>query len=115
MQSIVRTLRTTTRQGSRYSGPDDAFLREFAPLVERASEIFGAVHDHEEPERGSASEELCGRVQDALRQVDEERTRMRERWDDENWPVYSGLLTDVERLFEEIDQGYENSTRADRD
>lgn len=114
VQSMVRTLRTTTRRGSRYPGPDDAFLREFAPLVERASDIFRAVHDYEEPEHRVASEDLCARVEDALRLLDEERSRMRERWDDENWPVYSGLLTDLERIFEEIDQGYENSTRADR-
>lgn len=113
VQSIIRTLRTTTRNGSRFSEPYDAFLREFAPLLQHASDVFRTVHDSEEPEHSAASEDLCARVDEALRLVDEVRVGMRERWDDENWPVYSALITDVERLFEEIDQGYENSTRQD--
>ena len=106
VQSLVRTLRTTTRKGSRFPEPDDAFLREFAPLLDRASDILRTVHDSEEPENDAASADLCEKVDEALSLVDEERTRMRERWDDGNWPVYSALVTDVERLFEEIHQGY---------
>ena len=113
VQSIVRTLRSTTRRGSRYSGPDDAFLREFAPLLERASEILQAVYDAEEPEHPVVSDELRAKVDAALSLVDDERDRMRERWDDGNWPVYSALITDVERIFEEVDQGYEHRTDPD--
>lgn len=114
VQSLVRTLRTTTRQGSRFSEPNDAFLREFASLLEHASDIFRTVHDSEEPEHSTASEDLCAKVDEAMSLVDQVRAGMRERWDDENWPVYSALITDVERLFEEIHQGYENSTREDQ-
>ncbi|GHC72338.1 hypothetical protein GCM10007079_05480 [Nocardiopsis terrae] len=113
VQSMVRTLRTTTRSDSRFPGPGDTFLREFAPLLERASDIFRTIHDSEEPERRVASDELCAQVNEALRLVEQERTRMREQWDDDLWPVHSALLTDAERLFEEINQGYENSTRGD--
>ncbi|WP_017587802.1 FUSC family protein [Nocardiopsis ganjiahuensis] len=113
VQSIVRTLRSTTGEGSRFPGPDDAFLREYAPLLDHASGILQAVYDAEEPEYPEPSAELCARVDEALRLVDEERTRMRESWDDENWPVYSALVTDVERLFEEVNQGYDNSTRGE--
>jgi hypothetical protein len=112
VQSLVRTLRTTTRKGSRFSGPDDGFLREFAPLLERAAEVLRAVHDSEEPEHSAASKDLRAKVSGALRQVDEERVAMRERWDDDNWPVYSAMITDAERLFEEVHQGYENSNRG---
>ncbi|MEU2939526.1 aromatic acid exporter family protein [Nocardiopsis alba] len=111
VQSLVRTLRTTVREGSRFPAPDDAFLRELAPLLERASEIFRLVHDQEEPERRVVSDELRSLIEDTLRGVDENREQVRERWDDACWPVYSALLTDTERLLEELHQGYENTTR----
>ncbi|MEU3018471.1 aromatic acid exporter family protein [Nocardiopsis sp. NPDC007018] len=111
VQSLVRTLRTTTRHGTRFPEPDDAFLREFAPLVERASEVFATVRDSEETGHTTASATLRSMVEDALRQVDEERGALRERWADRNWPVYSALITDVERIFEEIHQGQENTER----
>ncbi len=111
VQSLVRTLRTTTREGSRFSGPHDDFLREFAPLLDHAADVFRTVHDSEEPEHSTASEDLRAKVDHALRLLDEKRVAMRELRDDDNWPVYSALITDVERLFEEVDQGYENSTR----
>ncbi|MEU3309102.1 aromatic acid exporter family protein [Nocardiopsis sp. NPDC006832] len=113
VQSLVRALRSTTRSGSRFSVLDDAFLRELAPLLERASEIFRVVHDQEEPERSTASDDLCAMVDDALRELDRVRERGRREWGDEQWPVYSALLTDVERLLEEVDQGYENAERSD--
>ncbi|MFE1166338.1 aromatic acid exporter family protein [Nocardiopsis sp. NPDC058789] len=113
VQSLVRTLRTTTHGGSRFPEPDDAFLREFAPLVSRASDVFRSVHDSEEPGHTVASDDLRERVEDALRLVDEERDALRERWNDRNWPVYSALITDVERIFEEIHQGQENTERRD--
>ncbi|WP_049570438.1 aromatic acid exporter family protein [Nocardiopsis sp. SBT366] len=113
VQSIVRTLRTTTRRGARFPEPDDAFLREFAPLVERVSDVFQTVHDSEEPGRATVSGDLREKVDEALRKVDEERDALRDRWDDRNWPVYSALITDVERIFEEIHQGQENTERHD--
>lgn len=113
VQSVVQTLRTSTSSSSRGPEPSDAFLREFAPLLEHASDIFRTVHDSEEPEHPVASEDLCAKVDDALRLVDDARAQMREQWDDDRWPVYSALLTDAERIFEEIHQGYENSTRED--
>ncbi|WP_460775371.1 FUSC family protein [Nocardiopsis nanhaiensis] len=113
VQSLVRTLRTTHQSGSRFPAPEDGFLRDLAPLVQRVSDIFRAVHDYGEPDHATASEDLRVMVEDALRQVDSERSRMREEWDDDRWPVYSALLTDIERLFEEIHQGYENSTSED--
>ncbi|GAB3718258.1 FUSC family protein [Nocardiopsis oceani] len=113
VQSLVRTLRTTNTSGSRFPAPEDGFLRDLAPLVQRASDIFRTVHDYGEPDRATVSEDLRVMVEDALRQVDSERSRMREEWDNDRWPVYSALLTDVERLFEEVHQGYENSTHED--
>ncbi|MFE1102477.1 aromatic acid exporter family protein [Nocardiopsis alba] len=113
LQSLVRTLRTTVREGSRFPAPDDAFLRELAPLLERASEIFRLVHDQEEPEHRVVSEELRSLIEDTLRGVDENREQVRRRWDDACWPVYSALLTDTERLVEELHQGYENTTREE--
>ena len=113
VQSLIRTLRTTTRSGSRFTAPDDAFLRELAPLLERASEIFRAVHEKEEPARSVVSDDLSEMVDDVLSRLDGMRERGRREWDDERWPVYSALLTDVERLLEEIAQGYENIERSD--
>ena len=112
VQSLVRTLRTTFRSGTRMPPPDDAFLREFATLMERVSAVFQVVHDSEEPDEQAASEDLAALVEDSLREVDSERERMRQKWDDERWPVYSALLTDVERILEEIHQGHENTTEA---
>lgn len=113
VQSLIRTLRTTTRSGSRFTAPDDAFLRELAPLLERASEIFRAVHEKEEPARSVVSDDLSEMVDDVLSRLDGMRERGRREWDEERWPVYSALLTDVERLLEEIAQGYENIERSD--
>ncbi|SIO86642.1 aromatic acid exporter family protein [Nocardiopsis sp. JB363] len=113
VQSLVRTLRTTTRSGSRFSAPADAFLRELAPLLERASEIFQEVHEQEETAYSAASDDLREMVDDALRELDEVRERVRREWDEESWSVYSALFTDVERLMEEVNQGYENTERSE--
>lgn len=109
VQSLVRTLRTTFRSSSRLPAPDEAFLKEFAPLLERVSEVLRTVHDSEEPEHHAVSEDLRELVEAALREVDAERERMREVWSSEHWPVYSALLTDTERLLEEICEGQENT------
>ncbi|MBR8744362.1 aromatic acid exporter family protein [Nocardiopsis sp. MG754419] len=113
VQSLVRTLRSTTRSDSRFPPPEEAFLRELAPVLERASEIFQTVHDREEPENQAPSENLRAMVEDALGEVDTLRRRVDREWDDERRPVYSALLTDTERLLEEVNQGYENVERAD--
>lgn len=112
LQSLIRTLRTTTRSGSRFTAPEDAFLEELAPLLERASGILRVVHEQEEPERSVVSEDLSEMVDDVLNRLDGIRERGHREWDVEHWPVYSALLTDVERLLEEVAQGYENTERA---
>lgn len=113
VQSLVRTLRTTFRSSSRLPAPDEAFLKEFAPLLERASEVFQVVHDSEEPEHNAASEDLCELVREALRELEAERERLQQVWSSRHWPVYSALLTDTERILEEISEGQENTGDSD--
>lgn len=109
VQSLIRTLRTTNLSNSRFPAPEDGFLRDLSPLIQRVSDVFRMVHDQREPKGKAVSEDLRRMVGEGLSQIDEERERMRQVWDSERWPIYSALLTDVERLLEEIHQGYENT------
>lgn len=113
LRSLVRTLRAALDSGTRSPTLDDAFLREPAPVMERVSKTFALVRDAEEPEHHVPSDDLRALVNEALDKVVERRERMLHSWDDERWPIYGALLTDAERLLEEIDQGRENSTRVD--
>lgn len=112
MMSLVRTLRAALGSGTRSPAPDDLFLQELALVMERVSRAFALVRDAEEPENHVPSDALKALVTDALDQVVEQRERMLRSWDDERWPIQGALLTDAERLLEEIDQGQENSSRA---
>ena len=112
MWSFVQTLRTALDSGTRSPSPDDAFLQGLAPLMEHVSEAFALVRDAKEPENHLPSDDLRTLVREALDKVVEQREGMHRSWDDERWPVYGALLTDTERLLEEIDQGRENSDRA---
>ncbi|MEE2039709.1 aromatic acid exporter family protein [Nocardiopsis sp. CT-R113] len=111
LQSVVRTLRYSTGSRSRYPAPDDAFLRGFAPLMDSAADAFQAVHDAEEPERSSVSADLRACLDAGASGVERAREDLSADWDRERWPVYSALLTDLERVFEELCEGHENSTR----
>lgn len=113
LRSLVRTLRTALDSGTRSPALDDAFLQEPAPVMERASKTFALVRDTEEPEHHVPSDDLRDLVNEALDKVVEQRERMLHSWDDGRWPIYGALLTDAERLLEEIDQGRENSIRID--
>lgn len=113
MRSLVRTLRTALDSGTRSPAIDDAFLQELATVMERVSKTFALVRDAEEPEHHVPSDDLRALVNEALDKVVEQRERMLHSWDDERWPIYGALLTDTERLLEEIDEGRENSTRVD--
>lgn len=112
MRSLVRTLRAALDVGARSPTLDDAFLQELAPVMERVSKTFALVRDTEEPEHHLPSDDLRALVDEVLDKVVEQRERMLRSWDDERWPVYGALLTDVERILEKIDQGQENSSRA---
>lgn len=112
MMSLVRTLRAALGSGTRSPAPDDLFLQELALVMERVSRAFALVRDAEEPENHVPSDALKALVTDALDQVVEQRERTLRSWDDERWPIQGALLTDAERLLEEIDQGQENNSRA---
>jgi hypothetical protein len=109
LQSLIRTLRTAKEGRSRFSEPSDAFLREFAPLLDAAADAFDAVHEAGEPERDTVSADLDSCLEEGLRRIDRAREHMSQDWDGERWPVHSALLTDLERLFEELREGHENS------
>ncbi|MET9794790.1 aromatic acid exporter family protein [Nocardiopsis alba] len=109
VRSLVGTLRANMTEENRFRVPDESFLRELAPLLEQVSEVFAAVRDQQEPENRAASERLSALVERALKGVDERRARMRGRWDDDRWTVYSSLLTDTERVLAEVHQGYETT------
>jgi hypothetical protein len=109
LQSLIRTLRTVKEGRSRFSEPSDAFLREFAPLLDAAADAFDAVHEAGEPERDTVSADLDSCLEEGLRRIDRAREHMSEDWDGERWPVHSALLTDLERMFEELREGHANS------
>ncbi|MFD3686139.1 aromatic acid exporter family protein [Nocardiopsis sp. NPDC058631] len=111
LQSVVRTLRHSTGSRSRYPAPDDAFLRGFAPLMDRAADAFRAVRDAEEPARSSVSDDLRACLDAGTSGVARVREELGADWDRDRWPVYSALLTDLERVFDELTEGQENSTR----
>ncbi|WAE73308.1 aromatic acid exporter family protein [Streptomonospora nanhaiensis] len=111
LRSVVRTLRYSTDSGGRFPAPDDAFLSGFAQLMDGAADAFRAVCDAEEPERSSASADLRACLDAGERGVERARQELGEDRDRDRWPVYSALLTDVDRLFEELREGHENSTR----
>ncbi|WP_435112510.1 FUSC family protein [Nocardiopsis synnemataformans] len=110
LQSLIRTLRTAKEGRSRFPEPSDAFLREFAPLLDAAADAFDAVHEAREPERDTVSADLDSCLAGGLQLIDRTRERMSEDWDGERWPVHSAMLTDLERLFEELQEGHDNST-----
>lgn len=109
LQSLIRTLRAAKGGRSRFPEPSDAFLRGFAPLLDSAADAFDAVHEAGEPDRDTVSSDLDSCLERGLRLVDRAREHMSEDWDSERWPVHSALLTDLERLFEELQEGHENS------
>ncbi|NKY99615.1 FUSC family protein [Nocardiopsis alborubida] len=109
IQSLIRTLRAANGGRTRFPEPGDAFLREFAPLLNAAADAFDAVHEAGEPERDTVSPDLDSCLEGGLRLIDRTRERMRQDWDSERWPVHSAMLTDLERLFEELQEGHENS------
>lgn len=112
LQSVVRTLRYSTGSRSRFPPPDNAFLRGFAPLLDRASDAFRAVHDAEEPERASVSADLSACLDAGADAVERAREDLGADLDRERRPVYNALLTDLARVFEELREGHENSTRG---
>ncbi|WP_150251122.1 FUSC family protein [Nocardiopsis deserti] len=112
LQSLIRTLRAANNGRSRFPEPSDVFLREFAPLLDAAADALAAVHEAGEPERDTVSADLDSCLEGGLRRIDRARERMSEDWDSERWPVHSALLTDLERMLEELWEGHENSTEG---
>ncbi|PDP85600.1 hypothetical protein CQJ94_21570 [Glycomyces fuscus] len=109
LQSLIRTLRAAKDSRSRFPEPSDAFLRGFAPLLDSAADAFDTVREAGEPERDTVSSDLDSCLEGGLRMIDRARESMSEDWDSERWPVHSALLTDLERLFEELREGRDNS------
>lgn len=111
--SITRTLRSTAREDARHPVPTDDFLAAYAGLVDAAADAFRLVSELEEPERDSTSPELRRRLDAALERVEELRRAATAPGDPRRWPVYSALLTDIERVFEELYQGHGHGSSPD--
>jgi hypothetical protein len=109
LQSLIRTLRAAQGGRTRFPEPSDAFLREFAPLLNAAADAFNTVREAGEPERVTVSPDLDSCLERGLRMIDRAREDMSESWDPERWPVHGAMLTDLERLFEELREGNDNS------
>ncbi|WP_017571086.1 FUSC family protein [Nocardiopsis halotolerans] len=109
VQSLIRTLRSTKDAQARFPEPSGGFMREFAPLLDGAADAFRAIRAEGEPDRDTVSSDLDHSLQEGLRLVDHVRRNMSEHWDDERWPVHSAMITDMERVFEELREGHENT------
>lgn len=112
LQSLIRTLWSTSSSRSRFPAPSDAFLRAFAPILDRVTKALHAVREAGEPDRETASPELLDHLDEAERLIARAREDMSRDWDGERWPVHSSLLTDIERLCEELREGHENTEGA---
>ncbi|MFD6952091.1 hypothetical protein A6A08_02690 [Nocardiopsis sp. TSRI0078] len=114
LQSLARALSYAHSSRSRAPEPSEAFLRAFAPVMDAAADAFRAVYDADEPERETFSPDLASCLEQAVQRI----ARMRERIDEygtgELWSVHSAMLTDMERLFEELQEGHENTERSQR-
>ncbi|WP_150241553.1 FUSC family protein [Nocardiopsis quinghaiensis] len=115
LQSLTRTLFFARSSHSRSPEPSDSFLRAFAPVLDAAAEAFRAVHDADEPERETFSPDLDSCLEEAFQRI----TRMREHIGDygtaDLWSVHSAMLTDMERLFDELYEGHTNTERDARE
>ncbi|WP_028648670.1 aromatic acid exporter family protein [Nocardiopsis sp. CNT312] len=104
VQSLTRTLRNAV-DGRVRSRPEEGFLNEFAGVLDSAADAFQAVHDAEEPERESVSADLAARVDEGRRRLDEARRWIEGEREPRRASLYTSLLTDVERLYDELCAG----------
>lgn len=109
LQSLTRTLWAAADSRSRFPEPSDAFLRVFAPLLDTAADALQTVREAEEPERDTFSPDL----NDCLERASQRLVQVRDRIDEYGgrglWSVHSAMLTDLERLFEELYEGHEDT------
>lgn len=109
-QSITRTLQQVTDGYVRGNDLDDDFREEYAELLKVVSRVLETLHEEEQPEWGELSERTARTLGEAFEKVVRCRGGMLSGAEDE-LPVRAALLTDAERLLEEIDQGREGARR----
>lgn len=106
--SITLTLQHVTEGYARKVGLNEDFREEYAELLDMIARVLATLHTEDQPEWS----ELSGRTAQVLgeafdRVVQSRRTTLSDAGDE--MPARAALLTDAERLLQEIDQGREGA------
>jgi hypothetical protein len=108
LRSIVETLHFVAREEGERGAPADDFLRSHAGLLDTVSQVLQHVRDLEDPEDTSTSPRIRELLDDAFAATAEtlRSARAGEFSEPERWQIYGALLTDVQRVFEELYEGH---------
>lgn len=106
--AITRTLQQITEGYARRVELSADFREEYAELLDMVARVLATLHTEEQPEWGELSERTAQVLGGAFDQVVHCRRGMMSDAEDEAL-TRAALLTDVERLLEEIDQGREGA------
>ena len=106
LESITKGLQNLYGGGYEDIPLSEEFKHEYADLLDRTTTILQTIHDEQEPDRDTVSEQLAHHLDEALGNVHECRRRMMQDPGDEE-PVRAALLTDITRLLDELNRARE--------
>ncbi|WP_233570953.1 aromatic acid exporter family protein [Nocardiopsis sp. Huas11] len=105
LRSITSTLDTLERGTSRLPAESEGFLRVYGDLLDAVSDVLWTLHEDRAWESDRVPEGLSRRLDRALEVVDRCRTDLERGESGSHWHVRGSLLTDVERLLHELQEG----------
>jgi hypothetical protein len=110
LRSIAGTLHFVAKEEGERGAPADDFLRSYARLLDTAAQVLYHVRELEDPESASTSPRIRTLLDDAFAATGQtlRSARAGEFTEPERWQIYGALLTDVQRVFEELYEGHQH-------
>lgn len=105
LRSATSTLDTLERGTSRIPAENEDFLRVYGDLLDAVSNVLWTLHEDRAWESDRVPHDLSRRLAYAQDVVDRCQENLRGGGDASHWHVRGSLLTDVERLLYELQEG----------
>ncbi|WP_304452986.1 aromatic acid exporter family protein [Nocardiopsis sp. YSL2] len=105
LRSITSTLDTLERGTSRLPAQSEDFLRAYGGLLDAVSDVLWTLHEDRAWESDRVPHGLSRRLESAKETVDRCQEDLERGRDEHAWHVRGSLLTDVERLLHELEEG----------
>ncbi|GAB2481059.1 aromatic acid exporter family protein [Nocardiopsis aegyptia] len=105
LRSITSTFDALERGTSRLPAQSEDFLRVYGGLLDAVSDVLWTLHEGRAWESVQVPQDLSQRLELAQNAVDRCREDLESGGDGGTWHVRGSMLTDVERLLQELQEG----------